>query len=187
MVSPLVLMVVTACTSQILPTTSQRSPGREEIRVADVPVASAQTSAASSSSRAGEGRVGSRGGSLDSAGTAIMDLGDVFFGFDRATLEEDALMVVEANAKLLRRQRGRTIRIEGYCDERGTAAYNLVLGEQRAQAVRDALANLRVSSHDVTVVSYGKKSVLRQTSRGLLENESPSSFCGRVSPHGRRS
>ena len=86
-----------------------------------------------------------------------MDLGDVFFGFDRATLEEDALMVVEANAKLLRRQRGRTIRIEGYCDERGTAAYNLVLGEQRAQAVRDALANLGVSSHDVTVVSYGKE------------------------------
>lgn len=55
-------------------------------------------------------------------------LGDVFFDFDRATLRPEARATLEADAKLLKGNNGAKVLIEGHCDERGTLAYNLVLG-----------------------------------------------------------
>ena len=65
-----------------------------------------------------------------------------------ATLEKHALW--------LQGQRGTHVTIEGHCDERGTAEYNLALGEQRARAARDYLASLCISAERMRTVSYGK-------------------------------
>ncbi len=83
-------------------------------------------------------------------------LTDVYFDFDRYEIGADAMTVLEANASQLTRQNGWKLVIEGHCDERGTAQYNHVLGERRAQAVKRYLVDLGVPSHLIEMASYGK-------------------------------
>lgn len=64
---------------------------------------------------------------------------------------------MEENAKVLRTNDGQRIVIEGHCDERGTLAYNLILGERRAQSVKRYLENLGVPGSQMQILSYGKE------------------------------
>lgn len=80
---------------------------------------------------------------------------DVLFDFDQATLRTDALPVLEANAKRLKEEGAKRILLEGRGDEVGTSAYNLVLGERRAKAVRSYLKQLGLDI-DLRTTSYGK-------------------------------
>ena len=80
-----------------------------------------------------------------------------FFGLDSAELDADGQAVVQQNAELLKRYSGWMITIEGHCDERGTAEYNLALGERRAVAVKTYLVSLGISPDRVRTVSYGKE------------------------------
>ena len=68
-----------------------------------------------------------------------------------------AVATLKANADVLRKYASWRITIEGHCDERGTSAYNLVLGEKRAKAARNYLVELGVSANRLGVVSYGKE------------------------------
>lgn len=85
------------------------------------------------------------------------ELSDVFFDFDRFVIRDEARSGLEANAGLLKSQPSEKILIEGHCDERGTSAYNLVLGERRAQATARYLRDLGVSSSQIQITSYGKE------------------------------
>jgi peptidoglycan-associated lipoprotein len=87
----------------------------------------------------------------------VAELSDVFFDFDRFTIRNDARASLEADAGVLKTQSETKIQIEGHCDERGTSAYNLVLGERRAQAVRKYLLDLGVPSSQIKITSYGKE------------------------------
>ncbi|MCI0427368.1 MAG: OmpA family protein [Nitrospiraceae bacterium] len=87
----------------------------------------------------------------------IPDLSDIFFDFDRFVIRDDARSGLEADAGLLKSQSGVKILIEGHCDERGTSAYNLVLGERRAQATALYLRDLGVPSSQMQITSYGKE------------------------------
>ena len=87
----------------------------------------------------------------------IPELSDIFFDFDRFVIRDDARSGLEANAGLLKSQSGVKILIEGHCDERGTSAYNLVLGERRAQAAAQYLRDLGVPSSQIQITSYGKE------------------------------
>ena len=87
----------------------------------------------------------------------ILGLSDIFFDFDRFVIREDARSGLEADAGLLKSQSGERILIEGHCDERGTSAYNLVLGERRAQAAAQYLRDLGVPSSQMQSTSYGKE------------------------------
>ena len=87
----------------------------------------------------------------------IPELSDVFFDFDRFVIRDDARSGLEANAGLLKSQSGMKVLIEGHCDERGTSAYNLVLGERRAQAAAQYLRDLGISSSQIQITSYGKE------------------------------
>ena len=87
----------------------------------------------------------------------VAELSDVFFDFDRFTIRSDARASLETDAVVLKTQSDRKIMIEGHCDERGTGAYNLVLGERRAQAVRKYLQDLGVPASQIKIVSYGKE------------------------------
>jgi peptidoglycan-associated lipoprotein len=80
-----------------------------------------------------------------------------FFGLDSAELDAAGQATVQANAELLKKYSTWAITIEGHCDERGTAEYNLALGERRAVAVRTYLVSLGISPDRLRTVSYGKE------------------------------
>jgi peptidoglycan-associated lipoprotein len=80
-----------------------------------------------------------------------------FFALDSADLDADGQAVVQQNAELLKRYPSWAITIEGHCDERGTAEYNLALGERRAVAVKTYLVSLGISPDRLRTVSYGKE------------------------------
>ena len=84
-------------------------------------------------------------------------LGIVFFDYDSAELQEAARAALRANADLLNSSMSWVVTIEGHCDERGTAEYNLGLGERRAFAARNYLLELGIAAQRVRTVSYGKE------------------------------
>jgi peptidoglycan-associated lipoprotein len=83
-------------------------------------------------------------------------LQDIFFDFDQYAIRRDAQPVLEADAGWIKNAAGKSILIEGHCDERGTQAYNLVLGEKRARATKRYLEDLGVSGSRLKIVSFGE-------------------------------
>jgi peptidoglycan-associated lipoprotein len=81
----------------------------------------------------------------------------VFYGLDVAEVDAEGQRILQANADILRRYQTWQISIEGHCDERGTAEYNLALGERRAIAARNYLVSLGIPADRVKTVSYGKE------------------------------
>jgi peptidoglycan-associated lipoprotein len=81
----------------------------------------------------------------------------IFFEYDSSEITAAARSVLDADADLLRRYPSWAITIEGHCDERGTAEYNLALGERRAVAARAYLATLGIDGGRLRTVSYGKE------------------------------
>ena len=81
----------------------------------------------------------------------------VFFASDSSELDEGGRSVVVENAGLLKKYSTWVVTVEGHCDERGTAEYNLALGERRAVAVKTYLVSLGVAPDRIRTVSYGKE------------------------------
>jgi len=81
----------------------------------------------------------------------------IYFDYDRAELREEARAIAAKNADWMRRWPSTRIVVEGHCDERGTAEYNLALGERRAQVVRSYLLSLGIASDRVMATSKGKE------------------------------
>lgn len=87
----------------------------------------------------------------------VAKLSDIYFDFDQDAIHGEARSVLKVNAGLLKSQPDQDILIEGHCDERGTGAYNLVLGERRAQAAKRYLQELGVAPSQIQITSYGKE------------------------------
>jgi peptidoglycan-associated lipoprotein len=85
-------------------------------------------------------------------------LGDVYFDLDESTVRDDARGPLQKNAEWMKRWTSTRIRIEGHCDERGSAEYNLGLGDRRGSAVKAYLVNLGIAADRIAVVSKGKES-----------------------------
>ena len=101
----------------------------------------------------------------------------VYFDLDRATVKPSEQSKIEAVAGHLRSNAGDAVEIEGHCDERGTEAYNLSLGDKRALAIREYLANLGIDPQRVHTISYGethpvdlahKESAWKKNRRGVF-------------------
>ena len=82
---------------------------------------------------------------------------DVFFDYDKYNLRSDAQTTLARDASYLDTHPNLDFVIGGYCDERGSEAYNLALGQNRAEATKDALVNAGVAASRIRVVSYGKE------------------------------
>ena len=95
---------------------------------------------------------------FQAASDASMFLFDIPFRFDRFTLLPHARAMVEVNAMRLKEsdEPAWALLLEGRCDEAGSRDYNLVLGERRAQSVREYLVNLGIPSVSIEIISYGK-------------------------------
>ena len=89
--------------------------------------------------------------------TKIPVLNDVYYDFDKSTLSAEAKQTLGENARQLNDAGSTAITIEGHCDERGTNAYNLALGEKRANAAKDYLVSLGVDAGRITTISYGEE------------------------------
>lgn len=87
----------------------------------------------------------------------VAELADIYFDFDQYAIRDDAQSILEMNAGFLKSQPDQRMVIEGHCDERGTGAYNLVLGERRAQAAKRYLQELGVAPSQIHITSYGKE------------------------------
>jgi peptidoglycan-associated lipoprotein len=83
-------------------------------------------------------------------------LQDVFFGYDQWVLSDSGMEALNLDAQWLKDHPGAVMKVEGHCDERGTADYNMVLGEKRAKTARGYLIESGVAPKQVAIVSYGK-------------------------------
>lgn len=81
----------------------------------------------------------------------------VFFKYDSDTVDEAGQKVLSANADVLKKYPTWAVTIEGHSDERGTAEYNLALGERRALAAKSYLLSLGIAADRLRTVSYGKE------------------------------
>jgi peptidoglycan-associated lipoprotein len=81
----------------------------------------------------------------------------VFFEYDSSDISDAGRGTLQANAGVLKKYASWVITIEGHCDERGTAEYNLALGERRAVAARTYLISLGVDANRLRTVSYGSE------------------------------
>ncbi len=86
-----------------------------------------------------------------------MIIEDVYFDFDRYSIRADSRKALEDDAAILKDNAGMKITIEGHCDERGPAEYNLVLGQKRADAVKRYLNDLGVEATRIATISYGNE------------------------------
>ena len=87
----------------------------------------------------------------------VPELRDAFFDFDRYAIRPDAARALDANVDWLKANPTALVLIEGHCDERGTNAYNLVLGERRTKAAYEYLVARGVTAERVTTISYGEE------------------------------
>ncbi|MCU7936975.1 MAG: peptidoglycan-associated lipoprotein Pal [Candidatus Thiodiazotropha sp. (ex Dulcina madagascariensis)] len=81
----------------------------------------------------------------------------IYFDFDQSTVRSDYLDVIQAHADYLAANPQVVVRLEGHADEKGTREYNLGLGENRANAVRNLMLAQGVSDNQLVVVSYGEE------------------------------
>jgi peptidoglycan-associated lipoprotein len=82
---------------------------------------------------------------------------DIYFDFDSSALLPTAQETLSKKADYMLHNPDQSVTIEGNCDERGTAAYNMALGERRADAAKAFLVNLGVNADKITTISYGEE------------------------------
>jgi peptidoglycan-associated lipoprotein len=86
---------------------------------------------------------------------------DAYFDYDKHTLRADAIQALQADSTelrdILKDYPDYKITIEGHCDERGSAEYNLALGEKRAEAAKDYLVGVGIPGDQLRTISYGKE------------------------------
>lgn len=82
---------------------------------------------------------------------------DIYFDYDKADLRPDSQQMLAHMAEVMRAHPNWKVQIEGNCDERGSTEYNLALGEKRADAARQALAQGGVGADALKTISYGKE------------------------------
>jgi peptidoglycan-associated lipoprotein len=90
----------------------------------------------------------------------VIVMKDINFDFDKYNIRPGDAEILKQNAEWFKANSGKKARVEGYCDERGTIEYNLVLGQKRADSAKAYLANLGIDAKSIETVSYGKEKPL---------------------------
>ena len=81
----------------------------------------------------------------------------VYFDLDKYTVRVDGQPVVSAQSQFLTKNRNQHVLLQGNTDERGTAEYNLALGQRRSEAVKNEMITLGVNPNQIEAVSFGKE------------------------------
>jgi peptidoglycan-associated lipoprotein len=92
---------------------------------------------------------------------------DAYFDYNKHTLRPDAIKALQSDSTelrdILKDYPDYKLTIEGHCDERGSAEYNMVLGEARAEAAKNYLVQVGIPTQQLGVVSYGKEKPVCET------------------------
>lgn len=101
-----------------------------------------------------------------------LNLQNIYFDYDKSSIRVDAREILKANAEVFTKKGGQGIVVEGHCDERGTAEYNMALGERRAQEAKQYLLNLGIGASRIETISYGEERPLdtRSTDEAWAKN-----------------
>lgn len=90
------------------------------------------------------------------------DLKRIHFDFDKSHVRSDMIPTLDKNVSALKRNRGKTVTVEGHCDERGSNEYNYALGARRAASVKSYYVSHGISSSRIKTVSYGEDKPLKR-------------------------
>jgi peptidoglycan-associated lipoprotein len=96
-------------------------------------------------------------GAAGTTSASVIQLKDINFDFDKYNIREKDAAILKGELTWFKANAGKSVRIEGNCDERGTIEYNLALGQRRADATKNFLVNLGVNGKSMQTVSYGKE------------------------------
>ena len=93
--------------------------------------------------------------------TLLARIEDAYFDYDKHTLRPDAIQALQTDSTelrdILKDYPDYKLTVEGHCDERGSAEYNMALGQERAQAAKDYLVQVGIPSDQLATISYGKE------------------------------
>ena len=93
--------------------------------------------------------------------TLLARIEDAYFDYDKHTLRPDAIQALQTDSTelrdILKDYPDYKLTVEGHCDERGSAEYNVALGQERAQAAKDYLVQVGIPSDQLATISYGKE------------------------------
>ncbi|MBI2341137.1 MAG: peptidoglycan-associated lipoprotein Pal [Deltaproteobacteria bacterium] len=98
--------------------------------------------------------------STKTAGGAASGLQRVHFDFDKYSIKSEYEGTLKSNAGWLQNSKKAVVVIEGHCDERGTAEYNIALGDRRAKSAKNYLTNLGIDDKRLSTISYGEEKPL---------------------------
>jgi peptidoglycan-associated lipoprotein len=93
---------------------------------------------------------------------SVVQLKDINFDFNKYNIREKDAAILKGDTAWFKTNTGKSVRIEGNCDERGTVEYNLALGQRRADSTKSFLMNLGVNGNLMQTVSYGKEKPICQ-------------------------
>ncbi len=93
----------------------------------------------------------------NAAALADLNIQNIYFDYDKSGIRPDAREILKANSEIFGKNKNAKIVVEGYCDERGTAEYNMALGERRAQETKNYLVNLGIDASRIETISYGEE------------------------------
>jgi peptidoglycan-associated lipoprotein len=96
----------------------------------------------------------------EAAEKARLESEDIHFEFDQYILSDTAKQILNKKAQWMKDYPAAKILIEGHCDERGSAEYNLALGQKRAEVAMNYLTSLGVSANRISTISFGKEKPL---------------------------
>lgn len=150
-------LLVAGCAKKKAMVTSDVTPATDT--VAEQTVETTQPDAAISSGDITDRRAADREQWVDLEQKAAVQspVRHINFDFDSSTINAEAREILNANAEYFKTNRVYAIIIEGHCDERGTAEYNMALGERRAQETKRYLVNLGVKEAVIKTVSFGEE------------------------------
>ncbi len=104
----------------------------------------------------------------------------VHFDFDKYNIKSEFEGALKGNADWMNGNKKSTVVIEGHCDERGTAEYNIALGDRRAKAAKNYMSNLGVGADRMSTISYGKeKPVCTQSNESCWWQNRRDEFVGK--------
>lgn len=155
-------LVVGGCANKEVVKTEEpvAATAKAEAAKAEQVQAEAVKAAQQASARAEENKIEPAKPATETAAIAPAASGfdTVFFDFDKSDLRQDARNTLSKNAEILLKSKADAkLKIEGHCDERGSAEYNLALGERRAKSALQYLLTLGVQPERLSVISYGKE------------------------------
>jgi peptidoglycan-associated lipoprotein len=151
------LLIFTGCAEKKSVVTSDAAQGQE---VTPVPKTDQQEVITSKETPESQDATTEKSVDLEKMARTKSPVSDINFDYDSSSIRPDAREILRANANYFVRNRVSSIIIEGHCDERGTAEYNMALGEKRAQETKTYLVNLGIKESMMKTVSFGEENPL---------------------------